>query len=308
MKSLKTLLQEYLTLRRSLGFSLKSNEIELKHFVKFADARGCVYISLPVALEWATRSGTAKGKGSSRRIQILRDFAKYAHVESEFHEIPHPMTMPPVIKRRKVPHVYSDQEVLQTMKAARQHLQGQITPHTYETLLGLLSCTGMRVSEAIQLDCTDFRAKDSALIIRKDKRGNTREVILHPSTVIKLEQYCLLRDSIFKNSRSPALLVSNTGARLHRNNVSPMVRKLLKIVGLYKEGQRPTIHDLRHTFAINTVQKWYHGGNRVEAKLALLSTYLGHVDPSSTYWYLTATPELMACAAARLENHGRIIL
>lgn len=304
MKSLSMLSQEYLTLRRALGFGLNRSEYELTRFIKFSSLNGSLTITNQLAVNWATQFGTAKGRSGSRRLQIVRLFAKYAATEDPRHEIPHPMTLPPINKKRKMPYIYSEADILRIMEEA-QKLPGRICSKTYYMLIGLLSCTGMRVGEAINLNQEDFNPLEGVLVIRKDKRGNTREILLDPSTVIQLQNYNKLRDTIFNNPKSEAFFVSNSGRRLHYNNVSPKVQRLLRKVGLYQDQQRTTIHDLRHAFAVKTLQKWYYQGHRVEAKLASLSTYLGHVSPSSTYWYLTATPELMACAADRLEKKMR---
>jgi integrase/recombinase XerD len=197
--------------------------------------------------------------------------------------------------------VYSA-ESLTALLAATDVLRGPFRSATYKTLLGLLAVTGMRVGEAIALDDTDVDRRRAVLVIRKTKFGKSREVPLHASTVQALERYRRERDRFASRRRSPSFFVSTAGTRLFYQNVHELFLRLVYAAGLGDRRPRPTIHDLRHTFAIRTVLDWYRDDLDVEARLPLLSTYLGHIGPSSTYWYLTAVPELLAAATRRLER------
>ena len=174
---------------------------------------------------------------------------------------------------------------------------------TYRTLLGLLAVTGMRVGEAIALDDEDFDRRNGVLRLRKTKFGKTREIPVHPTATRALRGYVAERDRLVPRRRTSSFFVSGAKTRLIYQNVHEIFLDLVYAAGLGdRRPRRPRIHDLRHSFAVQTVLRWHRAGEDVEAKLPTLSTYLGHIGPSTTYWYLTAVPELLEAATARLER------
>ena len=175
---------------------------------------------------------------------------------------------------------------------------------TYRTLIGLLACTGIRVGEAIRLDRDDFDPDDGVLTVHFGKFGKTRELPLHPTAVAAIDRYRRQRDRHQPPATTPSLFISPAGTRLLYCNVHATFRQLRARAGLTPGSgpARPRIHDLRHSFAVRTLIEAYRDGHDVQHRLAVLSTYLGHVDPGATYWYLSAAPELMVLAAQRLEN------
>jgi integrase/recombinase XerD len=174
----------------------------------------------------------------------------------------------------------------------------------HQTLIGLLAVTGMRVGEAIRLDDRDVDLRHGVLTVRETKFGKSRELPLHRSTVGALREYLRLRDSYQPTRASDAVLISPAGTRLLYCNVSHTFVQLVERAGLRPRSARchPTLHGLRHSFAVRTLLGWYRSGVEVQPRLPLLSTYLGHVHPKDTYWYLTAAPELLQLAAGRLED------
>jgi integrase len=175
--------------------------------------------------------------------------------------------------------------------------------HTYRTLIGLLASTGMRVGEAIDLDRTSLDGVHGVITVRHGKFGKSREVPLHSSTLEALEEYVRHRHRRCSRPVSSAFFLSLAASRLIYRNVHPTFLRLVGWAGLAdRKPRRPRIHDLRHTFAVRTLIDWYWAGLDVERQLPILSTYLGHVSPSSTYWYLSAVPELLGVAARRLEE------
>jgi len=186
---------------------------------------------------------------------------------------------------------------------AAQGLRPPLRPSTYATLFGLLSVTGMRVGEATALNCAGINQHEGLLTIHGAKFGKSREIVIHPTTQSALESYAKERDATFPSPRSPSFFVSQTGNRLVRQNVHETFLQLVRRSGMEdRKPRRPQIHDLRHSFAIRMLIGWYRAGLDVEARLPRLSTYLGHVSPSSTYWYLTGVPELLGLAAKRLDR------
>jgi len=307
MKSLSIHLQEYLALRRSLGFKLIEIGQYLKRFLEFLEDKGSIVITSELALQWSTHSGTTSKRNAALRLSHVRQFAQYVSLEDSHHEVPSKYLTQQYRSKRRVPYVYSESDILRLMMATK-NLDGTILPYTYETLFGLLFCTGMRISEAINLKQNDFNPSEGKLIIRDSKDNGSRNVFLHPSTVKELVQYTKKRDQIFSRCHNKSFFLSNVSTILLRPNVHVLFQKCLRWAILDKTKPRPRIHDLRHTFIIRTIQRWYQEGQVVEPKLPSLSTYVGHRSPSSTYWYLTATPELMACASKLLSQKGKVQL
>lgn len=305
MKSLSIFMKEYLTTRRALGFKLDRTEHELKQFLRFLKRKKSSVILSQTALEWATHSGSTSRENGANRLSYVIQFARYVSAEDPRHEVPSQCLVPYPKRRRKPIYIYSEKEILKLMEAT-QIFRSLLKSRNYRVLIGLLAATGMRVGELIALDDKDFDSVKGLLTVRKSKEGQSRLILLHSSTRKELKSYQKFRDQAVSKS-STALFRSNSGARLHYENVHPVFDRLLKEVLLYERKPKPRIHDLRHTFIIKTIERWYHEGKRVESKLSYLSTYVGHVSPSSTYWYLSATPELMACAAKLLNQRMEVL-
>lgn len=301
MSKLRHGLDAYLSLRRALGFKLERAGRLLPDFIEYLEARGEEHITVKRSLEWATRPDNASARWSSDRLALVRQFARYLHASDPRTEIPDAALIP-YQAVRQTPYIYADEEITALLKAA-QRLQGPLRAATYTTLLGLLSVTGMRVGEAIALERPDVDWQESLLIVRHSKFGKSREVVLHETTRDALRRYARMRDRYIRQPRSPSFFLSQCGTRPFYANIHKTFLALVRETGLEERyPRRPRIHDLRHTFAVKTLVGWYRAGEDVQARLPALSTYLGHTSPLSTYWYLTATPELLMLAANRLER------
>jgi integrase len=232
---------------------------------------------------------------------MVRQLAKYVSALDPRTEVPSPQLLPRWTPQKRPPYLYTDEEIMALMRAARA-LHG-LKGATYATLLGLLSATGMRVGEALRLDRADIDWREQVLLIRHSKFGKSRELTLEPSTVQALRNYARQRDRLLPRPRSPSFLLSLAGTRLHYKNVHFCFSRLLRLARLAdRQPRRPRLHDLRHTFALKTIIDGYRADLNVQTRLSSLSTYLGHVCPSHTYWYLSAAPELLELAAERLEE------
>jgi integrase len=233
---------------------------------------------------------------------VVRGFAKHLHDLDPLSEVP-PADLLPEPKRRATPYLYAPAEIVGLMRAARA-LSSPLKAATYETLVGLLAATGMRVGEAIRLNRDHLDLDHQLLSILHSKFGKSREIPLHPTTVEALRNYARRRDELCPYAKTPSFFVSTAGTRLIAANVRQVFGRLARAAGLQRRSARctPRLHDLRHSFAVGTVLGWYRSGLDVEAVMPRLSTYLGHVDPASTYWYLEAAPELLALASERLER------
>jgi integrase len=303
MSHLQNALVDYLTMRRSLGYKMCKAKRLLGQFVTFVEDRGETYIQTETALAWAIQPSAAAAIWTSRRLAEVRLFARHLRALDGVSEIPSNDLLP-ARGRRATPYLFKPQEIAALMQATG-HLRGSYVQATYRTLIGLLAVTGMRVGEAISLDRDDFDAGSGIVTIRHGKFDKARALPLHPSTVAALDDY-LHRDDRPRSVANPSLLISSRGKRLRYNNAFEIFHKLLNHCGITPRSAscRPRIHDLRHSFAVNTIVDDYEAG-APGSRLAILSTYLGHADPSSTYWYLSAAPELMALAGDRLERHLR---
>jgi integrase/recombinase XerD len=302
MTALKQHLNDYLTIRHGLGFKLVTEQRVLRRFVAFMDDAGEPSITVALALRWV-RIPTGVGHAYlAQRMRAVRGFARYMHGIDPATEVP-PLALLPARKHRPTPHIYTATEVASMMTAAQQLLP-PLRAATMETLIGLLACTGIRDSEAFALDRTDIDRVNGLLRIRDSKYGKSREVLIHDTTIATLDAYLARRDQLRTGGDHTCVFVSCWGARLSHKSVHRSFGQIRQASGvsMSASGRRPRLHDFRHTFAVNTLLGWYQGGDDVAAKLPLLSTYLGHVDPAATYWYLSAVPELLALAARRLEQ------
>lgn len=302
MNSLRQALANYLAMRRALGYRLARAEKLLAQFLAFVEDRGEEHLTIEAALAWATAPAGADPGWMSRRLADVRRFAIYLRGIDPATEVP-----PDILSgrtRRATPYLYAAEEIAALMTATAT-LRGSHRQATYRTLIGLLAATGMRVGEAISLDSDDFDALGGVLTIRCGKFGKSRELPLHPSTVAALDGYLGRADRPRQAPKVPALLLSPAGTRLLYVNVQNTFQRLVRHCGITSRSTacRPRLHDLRHGFAINTILDAYRDGHEPGARLAILSTYLGHNNPTHTYWYLSASPELLKLASDRLERH-----
>ncbi len=302
-RALRAALEDYLALRRALGFRLKTAGRLLGQFTSWLETRGTGTITTADALEWATLPAGASQAWQSIRLAAVRGFAACLHGTDPSVQVP-PAGLIRRGNDRATPCIYSDAEIRSIITAAGT-LRPQFRASTYQTLVSLLAASGLRIGEALALDHGDFDAGEGVLTVRDTKFGKTRLVPLHPGTAGALTRYSALRDGCHPRPAAPALFLSGAGTRLLHSNVSLTFSRLTAQAGLTRRSAacRPRIHDVRHSFAVATVLGWYRDGADVAAMMPRLSTYLGHIDPKHTYWYLSAAPELMALAGDRLHAH-----
>jgi integrase/recombinase XerD len=303
MTAIEDRLTDYLALRRALGFKLRRPAQLLEQFVAYLDARGEEIVTIKVAVEWATLPDGAAPSYWAYRLSSVRGFARYLHAVDPANEVP-PADVLPCRSRRLAPYLYTDEQIMALMAAAGAMRNRRIAL-SYRTIIGLLAATGMRVGEALRLNLDDVHWQHRLLLIRDSKFGKSRLVPLEASTFGALGEYVRERKSRYPVKGTPAVFLSAYGTRVSHCNLSGRFHQLTKDVGIPPRSNlcRPRIHDLRHSFAIRTMLEWYRAGVDVQARLPLLSTYLGHVNPETTYWYLSAAPELLALAGERLERH-----
>ena len=270
-------MDDYLAMRRALGYKLTEHGRVLPQFLEFLAQREAQLITTALALEFAMQPAQASVVWWHQRMAIVRGFARYLQAFDARHEVP-PTNLLPAKFRRAIPYLFSEPEIETLMRAARS-MRPPLRAASSETLIGLLAVSGMRVSEACALDRSDVELGEGRLTVRRGKNGRSREIPLHPSTVQALERYARARDQLCPHPKDPAaFFLSGWGGRPGRHHVWKWFDHLRRTTGLDREtlGRQARLHDIRHTFVLRTLLGCYREADDIEAQLPLLSTYLGH--------------------------------
>ena len=309
MNDLRQAVENYLAIRRALGFELRLPAGLLHRFAEFAESQHASHITTDLALRWAIQPSDAQPSTWTWRLGIIRRFAAWHRAADPRTEVP-PGGLLPHRYRRKSPYIYSDKEIERLMQeAGKLDSPKGLRAHTYRTLLGLLAVTGMRINEALHLDRQDVDLLQGVLTIRRTKFGKSRLVPVHVSTQKALKTYAETRDRILPGLTTPAFFATDRGTRVTEWNARYTFAKVSQKIGLRAgaggHGRGPRLHDMRHRFAARTLVNWYRAGRDVEHEIPKLATYLGHVHVNDTYWYLEAVPELLQLATERLVQKRR---
>jgi integrase/recombinase XerD len=306
MRFLRSSVREYLAMRRDLGFKLKTDEKLLMDFVAFVKRRRATHITVKLAVAWAQGTGSKNPNYHAGRLRAVRSFARYYSAFDPKTEIP----MPDLLPRRRSgfePHLYTEDEIRRLMDAILQGRRSdtRITRWGQFTLIGLLSATGLRVSEAFNLDLDDVDLDQGVLTIRNSKFGKSRLIPLHASTRAALRNYLARRHECFSGGSMTPFFVTHYGTRMKHSILHRTFIRLSRRIGLrgHSDTHGPRLHDLRHRMAVEVLHRCYRSGADPERRLPALSTYLGHTSLSHTYVYLHQHPSLMKQAMSRLENH-----
>jgi integrase/recombinase XerD len=300
MSGLQAHVDDYLRLRRALGFKLKEDERMLGQLVGYLEAAGAETVSNELAIRWARLPVGVHPNQWAKRLRIARGFAGYLQTIDPRTEIPPPDVFP-TRRQRATPYLFSQQDICRLLGEARR-LRHPLRAASYEALFGLLAVSGMRIGEAIALEREDVDLDAGLITIRKAKRDRARLVPLHPTASEALRRYASERDRLCPTPRSRAFFLSSAGTPVLAVGLRQAFREITTRIGVRTEAVHPRIHDLRHRFAVQTLIDWQRSGVNIDEHIATLSTYLGHVSPADTYWYLSASPELMALAADRVAD------
>lgn len=305
MNTLRTLLEDYLAMRRALGFKLRTEGTGLTTFVSYVEAAGIDHITNEVALSWARLPESVQSVQRAKRLGFVRGFARYCSAFDARTQVPS-SDLIPAARIRRPPHFFSDSDIEQLLHAALAlpPVDG-LRRWTFHCLFGLLSVSGLRIGEAIALTFEDVDLQEAILTIRSTKFGKSRLVPMHSSTVAVLADYMRRRQALHPARPADHVFVNERGTPLTHDQSIDTFQRLLEKIGVapQRNGRRPHLHDLRHRFAMKTIVQWYQDGQDAERRLPVLSAYLGHTEPRDTYWYLSACPELMGLARERLERH-----
>jgi integrase/recombinase XerD len=301
MTGLHEAVRDYLTIRRALGFKLVEHQRLLPQFAAFLEQAGADTITTELAVEWASRTRGAES-WKAQRLSIVRGFAKYMRTINPKTEIP-PEGILCGQPQRSIPYLFSDHEITRLLAAAGT-MSPPLRAATFTTILGLLAVTGMRIGEAVALDRDDVDLDAGVVTVRKTKFGKSRQLPLHPSSTQALANYARVRDALCPTATGESFFLSCHRSRPDKSTIQEGFRELRAATQISTAPgvSAATLHDFRHTFAVNTLLDWHRDGSDVQAKMLWLATYLGHAKPSSSFWYLTGAPELLALAAARLET------
>jgi len=308
MSTLRQAVQEYLSMRRALGFKLLEAGKGLLDFVAFMEQHRAAYITQALALAWAQQPSNVQPAHWARRLSYLRGFARHRSATDPRTQVP-PRGLLPFQPKRARPYLYTDDEIRgllgATLKVRYRYERGTLLPWVYYCLFGLLTVSGLRLGEARNLELQDVDLKAAVLTIRGAKFGKTRLVPLHASTCKVLADYIARRRRHWAGRPvSSYLFVSSWGNRLDLGAIHRAFYTVSRQIGLRgaSDSRGPRLHDMRHRFATQTLVRWYRSDQDPERRLPILSAYLGHVRVADTQWYLSGSPELMREAMRRLEH------
>ena len=306
---LSQLLDAYIDLRQAVGFQMRAHRTLLRDFVRFVAQHGEQGpLRAQLAVDWASSSKALRTRGGvASRLSMARGFLTYLRAFDPATEVP--ATGLVAAARRPIPYLFSPPQIHALIMAALASGPPEtLWPYALSTLIGLLASTGLRGSEALRLTLSDVQPDLSPprLVIQETKFHKSRLVPLHPTTAQPLRDYTRRRVQYPASSPSDAFFLSRQGQPLTPWTLRRWLEKLCRQLNLWPTdgGQRPTPHALRHTFAIERIRLWHQEGADVQALLPHLSVYLGHVRPQESYWYLTATPELLSVAATRFQRYA----
>jgi integrase len=302
MSQLHTSVDEYLAVRRALGYKLEEHGRLLPDFIDYLERIGACAVTIEAALVWATRPQGVQPFRWKQRLSVVRGFARWLQPIDPVTQVP-PADLLAYRRERPTPYLFSATEIARLV-AATDTLRRPLRALTHRTLFGLVAATGIRAGEALRLDRDDLDLDAGLLTIRQTKFNKSRQLPLLSCTVAALCDYAEQRDRLCPQPKALSFFVSTVGSRLGGRRVRQVFADLVDQIGLQpRDGsRRPRMHDLRHSFAVATLIGWYRDGGDVAARMPLLSAYLGHASPASTYWYLQACPPLLALAAKRLEQ------
>lgn len=298
------LVEDYIGLRRGLGYRSVTQERSLRSFARhLAGHEGP--IPLESTLDWTTATSSPDPRNPARRLAVVRGFLRHLHALDGATEVPAAGMLGPT-GQRTPPHIYTDAEIAELIDEAG-HLDpvGGLRPRCYATMFGLLACTGLRISEALALACSDVDLQDGIVTVRAGKRGLTRLVPLHATATAALGEFAGERERRFGDpGPQDAFFRTEASERLSYNTAYHAFSLVRRRLGWDATGRTrlPRVHDLRHRMVVRRIQAWHAQGVDVDAHLAELATYLGHVEVRDVYWYLSAVPELMGIVAGRFET------
>jgi integrase/recombinase XerD len=299
----------YLAYRHKLGFALAVEGWSLPQFAHFAETRHAKHMTVQLAVDWACATKSKTRIARACRIIHLRGFAQYCQKFDPDGEVP-PTGLFGSTQRRLVPHIYTDQEITDLLKATAILVPRHgLRPVTFHVLFGLLASCGLRIGEAIRLTRSDVDLREGVLSIRESKHHKSRFVPMHPTTVRALGAYAKQRDRKIHQPKSDRFFLTDKGQPLREPCVRWTLQRLTKALVWKVRGdyQRHRVHDFRHTFIVRSILRTFRRGQDADRVVLSLSTYAGHDHVSDTYWYVTGIPELMTVVSERFHRYAKVL-
>ena len=300
MNKLSDGFEQYISLRRAYGLKFKDQAVTLRQFAAFCAKNKHRVVTVATVLEWIQTCPILTSQSTSRRIQLIRGFASFWKAYDPKTEIP-PRDLCRVSGRRSKPYIFSQAEITKIMKACRGlgAEPGQTNPircQTFFTMFGLIASAGLRRSEAYNLKRSDVDLDKGTLLIEMTKFRKSRLIPIHRSVLTKLRSYARFRDRVISSPQCDRFFIMNRGQAVDQDSIFYAFVHACQRAGIRPTTQGagfPRLHDLRHTFVVGVILRWLREGKDVHSLMPALSTYLGHAQPSDTYWYLSGVPELL---------------
>lgn len=297
-------LEHYLTIRRAHGSKLDSLELLNKSFLAWLDDQHLESFTVANVVSWAMSCPTPSRNRWATRIGAVRTFTAWLEASGMTGVAVPPARLLACPSKRATPYMYSSSDTIKLIQACPQVFANKLTASTMATLIGLLAVTGIRIGEALMLVCGDLDQRLGLLNVYSTKTSQARLLPLHPTTITRLASYLATPERRrFPRQASDPFFMNTLGHPARYTNVLENFTKLIAFVDLPDQTPaKPRIHDFRHVFTTNAMTVAYRERTDPARTISLLSTWLGHRDPAATYWYLTASPQLLAQAANRLEQ------
>ncbi|HNC46229.1 MAG TPA: tyrosine-type recombinase/integrase [Acidobacteriota bacterium] len=296
-------LETFLAIREALGLVSRPARILLQDFISHIESHHIpVPVPAQVIVEWATSSRGASGHCA--RLSLARLFLE--HVRAFVPETIVPPKGLLATRRRPHPYLFAPEDIRRLMESPitiRPHYT--LRPYLVRTLVGLLASTGIRIGEALNLRVEDVSLDSTPpfLHIRNAKFHKSRYVPLHPTVAVQLSEYASIREAFGYAALSEMFFMSEQGTALTHTSLQRTFSRLCQRLGISPiNGHHPTLHSFRHTFAVQCLVSWSERGDDIHVRLPNLAVYLGHLNPQETYWYLTATPQLLNPASLAFQR------
>lgn len=297
--------EDYLVSRRAMGFDLRGEGYQLRAFARFAGEQAdAEALTLELLLRWVQGSVAPGPVTAARRVEVLRPFLKYCRqFDPRCPVLPLGLCGPG--HRRLSPHIYTEAEVAALLVAAGELKPDGLRPLTYVTLFGLLAATGMRLSEALHLERKDLNLDQPSLTVRETKFKKSRLVPIHVTTANALAVYRNATLATLRHSGVETVFLTSDGRPIPKRTIHNVFDRLRRHLGWVARGghAQPRIHDLRHTFICQALLRGQQD-NQIDHVADAISTYVGHAKVSDTYWYISATPEMMSGASQRFSRYS----
>ena len=293
--------KRYINYKKKLGCKFEGVGDTLRNFARYADANfPGEPVTIKLVLQWVKTKPYLKPMTKLAHFSAVRGLAQYLRLDDPKTELI-PKNIYTAWFRRMTPYVYSDQEIAKIMSTNPGPHTNQFNVLTQKTVVGLLACTGMRIGEALALKKRDVNLEKGVITIRQFKKMPMRLLPINDSVLVKLKEYASQRDELVSGRKDINFFLTPKGKAVPYASFKGIWKRVLEKTGIGDVRSVPRLHDLRHTFACNHLLRAYKENRNIDDAIYMLSIYLGHTVIAGTYWYLSATPELLEQCVKRVE-------